>query len=56
MCLAGAAVASWSYTQEVACSSYGFRTGGGFQFVDLGDWSNETCFVDLDNCQEGIFH
>ena len=37
-------------------NGYGFQMNGGYEYVDLGDWSNETCFVDVDNCQEGIFH
>ena len=26
---------------------------GGSDYVDLGDWSNDTCFVDVKNCEQG---
>ena len=34
-------------------NGYGFKTNGGSQYVDLGDWTNETCFVDIERCEQG---
>ena len=31
----------------------GFRANGNPEWVDLGDFSAETCFVDPSKCQEG---
>ena len=35
---------------------YGFKTDGNGQYVDLGDWSNDTCFVDVKNCEQGFIN
>ena len=35
-------------------NGYGFKTNGGSQYVDLGNWTNDTCFVDVDTCEQGI--
>ena len=34
-------------------NGYGFKVNGGSDYVDLGDWSNDTCFVDVKNCEQG---
>ena len=35
-------------------NGYGFETDGSTgQYVDLGNWTGETCFVDVDECTEG---
>ena len=26
---------------------------GGSDYVDLGNWTGETCFVDVDSCEQG---
>ena len=31
----------------------GFKTNGSPDYVDLGDWSGETCFVDCKSCEKG---
>ena len=36
-------------------NGYGFKTDGKSQYVDLGDWSSETCFVDVDSCEQGFY-
>ena len=34
-------------------NGYGFKTDGGSQYVDLGNWAGDTCFVDVNNCEQG---
>ena len=34
-------------------NGFGFKVNGGSDYVDLGDWSNDTCFVDVKNCEQG---
>ena len=34
-------------------NSYGFKTNGGSEYVDLGNWTGETCFTDPDSCELG---
>ena len=34
-------------------NGYGFKANGGSQYVDLGNWTNETCFVDIEQCKQG---
>ena len=34
-------------------NGYGFKVDGGSDYVDLGDWFNDKCFVDVKNCEQG---
>ena len=35
---------------------YGLKTDGGSQYVDLGNWTGDTCFVDVETCEQGLWH
>ena len=35
-------------------NGYGFKTNGGSEFVDLGNWTGDTCLVDIDTCEQGL--
>ena len=35
-------------------NGYGFKTDGGSQYVDLGNWTGETCFADVETCEQGM--
>ena len=35
-------------------NGYGFKTDGGSDYVDLGNWTGDTCFVDVDRCEQGM--
>ena len=41
------------FIQILSQNGHGFKTNGGTQYVDLGDRSAETCFVDVDSCEQG---
>ena len=41
------------FIQILSQNGHGFKTNGGAQYVDLGDWTGETCFVDVDSCEQG---
>ena len=46
----------FSWTPQPLQNGYGFKTEGNRdnpQYVDLGNWTGQTCFVDVDSCDEG---